>query len=192
MVSIPKHVQDFFPGKMGWVATATKEGLPNVTPKGSVRVLDDQHVIFADLFSLKTRQNLEQNPRVAVTVIDRGNSQGLPDQGNGRTGLVGSALRPDGRANEAISPFTAPADVCRQDRGGVCLRSIRRTRCRQTNCLSELRVPRVAHRPCSGRRVRPRRPSCLLHSSSTVLRGFHPPGIECAGCGKALASIHRS
>ena len=70
MVSIPKHVQEFFPGKMGWVATATKEGVPNVTPKGSVRVLDDQHVIFADLFSLKTRQNLEQNPRVAVTVID--------------------------------------------------------------------------------------------------------------------------
>src|SRR5208283_5615054 len=70
MVSIPKHVQEFFPGKMGWVATATKEGVPNVTPKGSVRVMDDQHIVFADLFSLKTRQNLEQNPKVAVTVID--------------------------------------------------------------------------------------------------------------------------
>jgi hypothetical protein len=70
MVNIPKQVQDFFPGKMAWVATATKEGVPNATPKGTVRVLDDQHVIFADLFSLKTRQNLEQNPRVAVTVID--------------------------------------------------------------------------------------------------------------------------
>ena len=81
MVSIPKHVQEFFSGKMGWVATATKEGVPNVTPKGSVRVLDDQHVIFADLFSLKTRQNLEQNPRVAVTVIDAATHAGYQIMG---------------------------------------------------------------------------------------------------------------
>jgi predicted pyridoxine 5'-phosphate oxidase superfamily flavin-nucleotide-binding protein len=70
MVTIPKYVQDFFPGKMCWVATATRAGVPNVTPKGTVKVLDDQHLIFADLFSLKTRQNLEQNTHVAVTVID--------------------------------------------------------------------------------------------------------------------------
>ena len=81
MVSIPRHVQEFFPGKMAWVATATREGVPNVTPKGSVRVLDDQHVIFADLFSLKTRRNLEQNPRVAVTVIDAATHKGYQIKG---------------------------------------------------------------------------------------------------------------
>ena len=81
MVSIPKHVQEFFPGKMAWVATATKEGVPNATPKGTVRVMDDQHVIFADLFSLKTRQNLEQNPRVAVTVIDPTTHKGYQIKG---------------------------------------------------------------------------------------------------------------
>jgi hypothetical protein len=81
MVNMPKNVQEFFPGKMGWVATATREGVPNVTPKGSVRVLDDQHVIFADLFSLKTRQNLEQNPNVAVTVIDPSTHKGYQIKG---------------------------------------------------------------------------------------------------------------
>ena len=81
MVSIPKHVQEFFPGKMGWVATATREGLPNVTPKGTVKVLDDQHMIFADLFSLKTRHNLEQNPKVAVTVIDPSTHKGFQIKG---------------------------------------------------------------------------------------------------------------
>jgi hypothetical protein len=70
MVSIPKHVQEFLPGKMAWVATSSPDGTPNVTPKGTLRLLDDQHVMFADLFSLKTRQNLEKNPKVAVTVID--------------------------------------------------------------------------------------------------------------------------
>jgi hypothetical protein len=81
MASIPKHVQEFFPGKMAWVATASREGVPNVTPKGTVRVMDDQHVIFADLFSLKTRRNLEQNPRVAVTVIDAATAKGYQIKG---------------------------------------------------------------------------------------------------------------
>ena len=70
MVSIPKEVQDFLPGKMGWVATASKSGEPNVTPKGSLKILDDRHVIFADLFSCKTRHNLLENPQVAVTIMD--------------------------------------------------------------------------------------------------------------------------
>lgn len=70
MVSIPKTVQDFLSGKLAWVATASRDGEPNVTPKGSVRLLDDQHVVFADLFSLKTRKNLAENPKIAVTVAD--------------------------------------------------------------------------------------------------------------------------
>lgn len=70
MVTIPKHIQEFLPGKLAWVATAASDGTPNTTPKGSVRLLDDQHIVFADLFSLKTRRNLEQNQKVAVTVID--------------------------------------------------------------------------------------------------------------------------
>jgi predicted pyridoxine 5'-phosphate oxidase superfamily flavin-nucleotide-binding protein len=81
MASIPKYVQEFFPGKMGWVATASRDGMPNVTPKGTVKVLDDQHVIFADLFSLKTRQNLEQNAKVAVTVIDPATHKGYQIKG---------------------------------------------------------------------------------------------------------------
>ena len=81
MVSIPQHVQDFLPGKMGWVATSSSKGEPNATPKGSVRVLDDQHIVFADLFSLKTRANLQENPQVAVTVIDPATAKGYQIKG---------------------------------------------------------------------------------------------------------------
>jgi predicted pyridoxine 5'-phosphate oxidase superfamily flavin-nucleotide-binding protein len=88
MVSIPKHVQEFLSGKMGWVATSTPDGTPNVTPKGTLRQLDDQHVMFADLFSLKTRQNLEKNPNVAVTVIDSASAKGY--QLKGKAELVSS------------------------------------------------------------------------------------------------------
>jgi len=81
MVSIPKHVQEFLPRKMAWVATSSPDGTPNVTPKGTLRMLDDQHVMFADLFSLKTRQNLEKNPKVAVTVIDTASAKGYQLKG---------------------------------------------------------------------------------------------------------------
>jgi len=69
-VKIPSDVQEFLKGKLGWVATAARDGTPNVSIKGSLRLLDDEHLVFADLFSLKTRKNLEENPKVAVMVYD--------------------------------------------------------------------------------------------------------------------------
>jgi predicted pyridoxine 5'-phosphate oxidase superfamily flavin-nucleotide-binding protein len=81
MVSIPKSVQDFLPGKLAWVATASHEGVPNVTPKGTLRLLDEQHVVFADLFSLKTKSNLDENKKIAVTVADPATAQGYELKG---------------------------------------------------------------------------------------------------------------
>lgn len=88
MVSIPKHVQDFLPGKLAWVATASLDGEANVTPKGSLKLLDEHHVLFADLFSLKTRKNLEENTKVAVTVMDA--ATGTAFQLKGTAEIVGS------------------------------------------------------------------------------------------------------
>lgn len=81
MIIIPKHVQDFLPGKLAWVATASRDGQPNVTPKGSLKLLDEHHVLFADLFSLKTRKNLEENAKVAVTVADTATAKGYQLKG---------------------------------------------------------------------------------------------------------------
>jgi predicted pyridoxine 5'-phosphate oxidase superfamily flavin-nucleotide-binding protein len=69
-VKIPKELQEFLKGKLGWVATAARDGTPNVSIKGSLRLLDDEHLLFADLVSLKTRRNLEENPKAAVMVFD--------------------------------------------------------------------------------------------------------------------------
>jgi predicted pyridoxine 5'-phosphate oxidase superfamily flavin-nucleotide-binding protein len=81
MVKVPKEVQEFMKGKMAWVATASPEGVPNATPKGTVRVIDDEHLVFADLFSRKTRENLLKNPKVAVTVIDEKSHKGYQIKG---------------------------------------------------------------------------------------------------------------
>jgi len=81
MVSIPKQVQDFLPGKLAWVATASHNGVPNVTPKGTLKLLDENHVVFADLFSLKTRKNLLENNQVAVTIVDATTAKGYQIKG---------------------------------------------------------------------------------------------------------------
>ena len=90
MVSIPKHVQDFLPGKLAWVATASRNGEPNVTPKGSLKILDQFHILFADLFSLKTRKNILENNQVAVTVVDAPTATGYQIKG---TAEIFSAAR---------------------------------------------------------------------------------------------------
>lgn len=78
---IPKELQEFVKGKLGWVATADPEGMPNVTPKGTIQVLDENTIIFADLFSMKTRDNLKKNPKIAVTVIDHEKFKGYQFKG---------------------------------------------------------------------------------------------------------------
>jgi uncharacterized protein len=69
-VKIPVELQEFIKGKQGWVATASRDGAPNVSIKGSLRLLDDEHLLFADIHSLKTRKNLQENPKIAVMVHD--------------------------------------------------------------------------------------------------------------------------
>ncbi len=54
----------------GLVATADRTGRPNISPKGSFRVLDDEHVLFADVHSPRTIANLQENPQVSAIVFD--------------------------------------------------------------------------------------------------------------------------
>lgn len=49
-----------------FVATADINGCPNVSPKGSLSVLDEEHIIFADLRSPGTIKNLKENPNVSM------------------------------------------------------------------------------------------------------------------------------
>ena len=80
-VKISAELQEFMKGKQGWVATASRDGAPNLSIKGSLRVLDDEHLLFADIFSLKTRKNLQENPKVAIMVYDADSRRGYAFKG---------------------------------------------------------------------------------------------------------------
>jgi predicted pyridoxine 5'-phosphate oxidase superfamily flavin-nucleotide-binding protein len=55
---------------LGFVATVTPEGAPNLSPKGSTTVLDAAHLMFSDIASPGTIENLVSNPRVEINVVD--------------------------------------------------------------------------------------------------------------------------
>jgi uncharacterized protein len=56
--------------RLGFVATVCPDGTPNLSPKGTTRVWDDEHLVFCDLMSPQTVENLRINPAVEVNVVD--------------------------------------------------------------------------------------------------------------------------
>jgi hypothetical protein len=71
MAKLPEEAKRIISGVVpAFVATASKNGKPNVSPKGSFRVLDDEHVVFAEMASPQTIANIRENPQVSVLVFD--------------------------------------------------------------------------------------------------------------------------
>ncbi|HEY48914.1 MAG TPA: pyridoxamine 5'-phosphate oxidase family protein [Dehalococcoidia bacterium] len=65
------------------IATASKDGIPNVSAKGSFRVLDDDHVVFADISSPRTIASLRENPNVSILVMHPKSMRGCRIWGKG-------------------------------------------------------------------------------------------------------------
>lgn len=56
--------------RLGFVATVCPDGTPNLSPKGTTAVWDDDHLVFANIRSPGTLANLRQNAHVEVNVVD--------------------------------------------------------------------------------------------------------------------------
>ena len=88
-MNIPSDVRDLLTrGHAVWVATTGPDGMPNVSIKASGTLLDEGHLYFADMYSRKTRTNLERDPRVAVGVFDE--ERGVAIQLKGTAELIES------------------------------------------------------------------------------------------------------
>jgi uncharacterized protein len=69
--------------RLGFVATVDETGTPNLSPKGSLTVLDDDNLVFADIESPHTVRNLEKNPRTEINVVDPYVRKGYRFRGKG-------------------------------------------------------------------------------------------------------------
>jgi uncharacterized protein len=55
---------------LGFVATVCPDGTPNLSPKGTTVVWDDEHLAFLHIHSPNTVANLQANPAIEVNVVD--------------------------------------------------------------------------------------------------------------------------
>ena len=57
--------------RLGYVASVSPDGTPNLSPKGTTAVWDDSHLVFAHIHSSQTVANIEAgNAIVEVNVVD--------------------------------------------------------------------------------------------------------------------------
>jgi hypothetical protein len=54
-----------------FAATVTTDGLPNLSPKGTIRIWDDSNLFFLDIASPGTRANLTAKPYMELNVVDQ-------------------------------------------------------------------------------------------------------------------------
>ena len=56
--------------RLGFVATVCPDGTPNLSPKGTTGVWDDDHLVFRDIPPPRTVANLRLNPVLEINVVD--------------------------------------------------------------------------------------------------------------------------
>ena len=82
---ITPEIKDFLNlQKLGYVATVTSDGKPNISPKGTIIGWDSKTLAFADIRSPDTMKNLKDNPNVEINVIDPLLRKGYLFQGTSR------------------------------------------------------------------------------------------------------------
>jgi len=53
--------------KIVFLATSSKDGIPNVVPIGAFKLLDNETLLISDQYFQKTLQNMVENPVVALS-----------------------------------------------------------------------------------------------------------------------------
>jgi len=56
--------------RLGFVATVDADGTPNLSPKGTCLVLDDEHILFGEIRSPNTLRNLQARPSMEINFAD--------------------------------------------------------------------------------------------------------------------------
>ncbi len=81
MARLTSEMKAMFERQLAVIATASTGGTPNVGPKGSMYVVDDETLAYSEGTGEKTLRNLKENPKVAVMVVDRGKANGYQVKG---------------------------------------------------------------------------------------------------------------
>ncbi len=78
--------------RLGFIATVCPDGTPNLSPKGTTLVWDDDHLVFADICSPTTMENLAHNQAIEINVVDPIRRKGYRFKGQARIVTQGDEL----------------------------------------------------------------------------------------------------
>jgi len=85
MIIISEEIKNFVNSqKLGYVATVSKDGTANLSPKGTIIIMNESTLTFADIRSPQTIQNLRDNTSVEINVVDPFQRLGYRFKGDGR------------------------------------------------------------------------------------------------------------
>lgn len=68
--------------RLGFVASVTAGGRPNVSPKGTFIVLDEQTIAFGEIRSPQTLTNIQNNPELEINFVDQFTRKGVRIRGS--------------------------------------------------------------------------------------------------------------
>ncbi len=103
--------------KLGFVATVREDGTPNLSPKGTFLVLDDEHLIFGEIRSPNTIKNLEERPAMEVNFVDPFARKGFRAKG-----MASFIARDTTEFNELFPRFSQWGDLSNRINGIVKLK----------------------------------------------------------------------
>jgi len=79
--------------RLGFAATVCPDGTPKLSPKGTTIVWDDEHLVFADICSPETVNNLRQNSSVEINCVDQFTRKGYRLKGQAEILADGNFLK---------------------------------------------------------------------------------------------------
>lgn len=82
MVTLTSEMKEMITAQHCFVGTVNEEGVPNVAPKGSTRILSDDSLVFTESTGGATYSNIKKGSKVAVAVINYDKLDGYRFVGN--------------------------------------------------------------------------------------------------------------
>lgn len=114
MATLTQEMKDLVAAQQCFIATVNPDGTPNVGPKRSTRVLDDEHLAFNEVTSKQTWTNVKNGSKVAIAVVDRETMRGFRFVGTPETVTSGQVFEQAAETMKArgmTAPLTAVVKV---------------------------------------------------------------------------------
>lgn len=64
------------------VGSVDRAGIPNISPRYVMAILDDEKIVFADAYMNKTYANVKSWPKITVAIVDQANRSGFQLKGD--------------------------------------------------------------------------------------------------------------